>query len=156
MGKSTFKDKLYEFIAHISWKLFLFGSRMTEKEYLDSIKKDLKENVPKEQLNVVPINVVPKMKFGDEYLIAEQRRYQKMMEKLDERIENQETTKYKVTIDVSYYDVVIVDAIDEEDAEELATEDLELDDLDIHTRVEKYIEKPKKMGEDKALFDLMD
>ena len=39
MGKETLRDKIYKIIAHIGWKLFLFGSELTEDEYLKQIKE---------------------------------------------------------------------------------------------------------------------
>ena len=39
MGKETLIDKFFRIIARIGWKLFLFGSRLTEDEYLKQIKQ---------------------------------------------------------------------------------------------------------------------
>jgi len=37
MGKETIKEKIKEKIASIGWKMFLWGSNMTDEEYWKSI-----------------------------------------------------------------------------------------------------------------------
>jgi hypothetical protein len=39
MGKETLIDKLFSMVAHIGWRLFSFGSRLTEEEYLEQVKQ---------------------------------------------------------------------------------------------------------------------
>lgn len=47
MGKSTLTGMFYALIAEIGWKLFLFGSRLTEEAYFKQIEDDVKNNSEK-------------------------------------------------------------------------------------------------------------
>lgn len=53
MGKSTIFDRIMDFIAHIGWKLYLFGSQQTENQYRQAIYKDVVDEEKEKIINLL-------------------------------------------------------------------------------------------------------